>query len=226
LELDLKLTTPGEVRIENSVVGVLLSVDGHLGGTASDPALSGVIQSRPHRGEIKLAPGSFMRIESAQARLPEEAGRPATVTFHGRVGTGEGAIQILVEGPTDNPTLTLKSDPPLPQKDLLAKLAFGVGPGAVSGETGAATLAIYLYGQAMDEWPSADRKESFFAKFRPTVIPGDTSQHHVPWELPPTANMRSTSLKTEYVYNDYFSIIAETNREGDVGGDLKLRIRF
>ena len=226
LELDLKLTTPGEVRIENSVVGVLVSVDGHLGGTASDPALSGTIQSRPQRGEVKLAPGTFMRIESAEAQLPEEAGRPANVRFHGRVGTGEGAIQVLVEGPMDSPSLTLKSDPPQPQKDLLARLAFGVAPGAVSGETGAATLALYLYGQATDEWPSADRKEGFFAKFRPTVIPGDTTQHHLPWELPPTANMRSTSLRTEYVYNHYFSIIGETNREGDVGGDVKLRIRF
>lgn len=226
LHLDLKLTTPGEVRIENSVVGLLMSVDGHLGGTATDPALSGTIRTRPHRGEVKLAPGNFMRIESSEAHLPEEAGRPATVTFHGRVGTGDGAIEILVEGPTENPTLTLKSNPPQPQKDLLARLAFGMAPGAVTGETGAATLALYLYGQATDEWPSADRQEGFFSKFRPSVIPGDTSQHHVPWELPPTAQMQSTSLRTEYVYNKYISIIAETNREGDVSGDVKLRIRF
>ena len=73
---------------------------------------------------------------------------------------------------------------------------------------------------------SADREEGFFSKFRPSVIPGDTSQHHVPWELPPTAQMQSTSLRTEYVYNKYISIIAETNREGDVSGDVKLRIRF
>jgi hypothetical protein len=227
LQLDLKLTTPGEVRIENSTAGILLTVDGHLGGTASEPALSGVIRARPRRGEVKLAPGSFMRIESAQAVLPEEAGRAATVSFQGRVGTGEGAIQILVDGPMDAPNLVLKSDPPLPQKDLLARVAFGLAPGTVSGETGVATLALLLYEQAQDDWPSADRKEGFFDKIRPTVIPGETSQQRrVPWELPPTGTLRSTSLRTEYVYNHYFSIIAETNREGDVGGDLKLKIRF
>ncbi|MBV8878442.1 MAG: translocation/assembly module TamB domain-containing protein [Planctomycetaceae bacterium] len=227
LQLDLKLTTPGEVRIENNVVGILLGVEGHLGGTASEPALSGTIRSRPKRGEVKLAPGTFMRIESAQIQLPEEAGRAATVAFHGRVGTGEGAIQVIVTGPMDSPSLTLKSDPPLPQKDLLARLAFGVAPGAVSGETGLATVAVYLYEQAQDDWPSADRKEGFLDKIRPTVIPGESSQQRrVPWELPPTGTLRSTSLRTEYVYNYYFSIIAETNREGDVGGDLKLKIRF
>jgi hypothetical protein len=227
LELDLKLSTPGEVRIENSTAGILVSVDGQLTGTATDPALSGRIRSRPNRGEVKLAPGTFMRIESAEAWLPEEAGRPPTVTFHGRVGTGEGAIQINVEGPLDNPSLSLKSDPPMSQKDLLGRLAFGIAPGAVSGETGVATLAVYLYDQAKDDWPNADRREGFFDRIRPTVIPGDSSQQRrVPWELPPTGTLRSTSLRTEYVYNYYFSIIGETNREGDVGGDLKLKIRF
>jgi len=227
LDLDLKLTTPGEVRIENSVVGILLSVEGHLGGTASDPALSGIIRSREHRGEVKLAPGTFLRIDTAQVNLPEEAGRAATVAFHGHVGAGEGAIQVVVEGPMDGPSLSLKSDPPQPQKDLLARLAFGIAPGAVSGETGVATLALYIYEQAQDDWPNADRKEGFLDKIRPSVIPGDSSQtRRVPWELPPTGTLKSTSLRTEYVYNYYFSIIAETNREGDVGGDLKLKIRF
>src|SRR6185295_3302090 len=110
---------------------------------------------------------------------------------------------------------------------LLAKLAFGLEPGAVSGETGVATLALYFYGQTRDSWPSADRKEGFLDRIKPRVIPGDTSlQRRVPWELPPSGTLRTTSLRTEYVYNSFFSIVAETNREGDVGGDLKLRIRF
>ncbi len=226
LEIGLKVRTTGEVRIENSVVGILISVDGFLGGTAAEPALSGVVQSRERRGEVKIAPGNFMRIESAEVYLPEEAGRVATVRFHGRVGTGEGAIQILVNGPIDGPSLVLQSDPPLPQKELLSRLAFGVGTGKVSGETGAATLALYLVDQARDDWPDADRKESFFSRIRPQVIPGETNGRRVPWQLPPTGTLKSTSLRTEYVYNSYFSVIGETNREGDVGGDLKLRIRF
>ena len=59
------------------------------------------------------------------------------------------------------------------------------------------------------------------------MVAGETTlQRRVPWELPPAGTMRSTSLRTEYVYNSYFSIVAETNREGDIAGDLKLRIRF
>jgi hypothetical protein len=143
------------------------------------------------------------------------------------VGAGEGAIEVIVEGPLENPALILRSDPPQPQKDLLAKLAFGLGMGSFSNETAAATLAVYVYAQTQDNWPSADRKESFLDKFRPTVVPGETSQQRrVPWQLPPSGTLRSTSLRTEYVYNSFFSIVAETNREGDVAGDLRLRIRF
>jgi len=226
IELGLNVRSTGELRVENSVVGILLAVDGFLGGTAAAPALSGTIRSRPRRGEVKLAPGNFMRIESAEAILPKEAGQVATVRFHGRVGTGEGAIQILVNGPIDGPSLVLQSDPPLPQKDLLARLAFGIGPGQVSGETGAATLALLIYDQAQDNWPDADRKETFLSRIRPQVIAGESNDRRVPWELPPSGNLRSTSLRTEYVYNSFFSIIGETSREGDVGGDLKLRFRF
>ena len=227
LEIDLTFVTTGECRIENSVVGVLFHGEGQLTGTAAEPALSGVFRSRENRGEVKLAPGTFLRIESLEVVAPEEVGRNPTVRFQGRIGAGEGAIQVIVEGPLDNPSLVLKSDPPQPQKDLLARLAFGTTSGAVSREAGVAAVAIYIYEQAKEDWPSADRREGFFDRFRPTVVQGDTSQQRrVPWELPPSGTLRSTSLRTEYVYNAYFSIVAETNREGDVAGDLKLRIRF
>jgi hypothetical protein len=227
VEIDLQFVTTGEFRIENSVVGVLLRAEGQLTGTAAEPALSGVIRSMERRGEVKLARGNFLRIESLEALLPEDIGRNPTIRFQGRVGSGEGAIVVDVEGPFDNPSLVLKSEPPLPQKDLLARLAFGQGQGAVTNETGVVTLAIYLIEQTQESWPSADRKETFFNRIRPVVVPGETSQQRrVPWELPPAGTLRSTSLRTEYVYNSFFSIVAETNREGDVGGDLKLRIRF
>jgi len=227
LEIELSFSTTGECRIENSAIGVLFHAEGQFTGTAAEPALSGVARSRENRGEVKLAPGNFLRIESMEVALPEEAGRTPSVRFQGRIGAGEGAIQVFVDGPLDNPTLVLKSDPPMPQKDLLARLAFGTGSGSMSREAGVAAVAIYIYGQAKEDWPSADRKEGFFDKFRPTVVPGETTlQRRVPWELPPAGTMRSTSLRTEYVYNSFVSIVAETNREGDVAGDLKLRIRF
>jgi autotransporter translocation and assembly factor TamB len=226
LELDLHVVTTGEFRIENSVAGVLLQAEGQLTGTGAEPAVNGVIRTVQRHGEVKLAPGNFLRVDYGEAVLPEELGRVPTIRFEGHVGVGEGMIQVRVEGPLDNPALTLNSDPPQPQKDLLGKLAFGLGTGSFSSETGVATLAVYIYSQAQDDWPSADRKEGILERFRPQVVAPYDATRRKPWELPPQGTLRSTALRTEYVLNDYFSIIAETNREGDVGGDLKLRIRF
>jgi len=227
LELDLTFVTTGEFRIENGSLGVLVHAEGQLTGTAAEPALSGVARSLANRGEVKLAPGNFLHIDTFEVIFPGDLGRVPTVRFQGHTGAGEGMIQVVVDGPLESPSLVLRSDPPLPQKDLLARLAFGHVSGAVSGETGVATLALYVFDQTKDAWPSADRKEGFLDRLRPTVVPGDTSlQRRVPWELPPQGMTRSTSLRTEYVLNSVFSVVAETNREGDVGGDLKLRIRF
>jgi translocation and assembly module TamB len=227
LDIDLTFVTTGEFRIENGSIGVLAHAEGQLTGTAAEPALSGVARSIPNRGEVKLAPGNFLHIDTMEVVFPGDLGRVPTVRFQGHVGAGEGMIQVLVDGPLESPSLVLRSEPPMPQKDLLARLAFGHISGAVSGETGVATLALYMYDQTKDAWPSADRREGFFDRIRPTVVPGDTSlQRRVPWELPPQGMVRSTSLRTEYVLNSVFSVVAETNREGDVGGDLKIRIRF
>jgi hypothetical protein len=227
LELDLTVVTTGEFRIENGSIGVLLLAEGQITGTAAEPAISGTVKSLPNRGEVKLAPGHFLHVDVLELGIPSDLGRVPTVRFQGHVGAGEGQILVVVDGPLENPSLVLRSDPPLPQKDLLARLAFGHVSGAVSGEAGVAALAIYVFEQSQDAWPSADRKEGFFDRFRPSVSPGETSlQRRVPWELPPQGLVRSTSLRTEYIINSVFSVVAETNREGDVGGDLKVRIRF
>lgn len=226
VQIDLQFATTGEARVENGVVGVLLHAEGELTGTATNPVLSGRIRSEERRGEIKLARGNFMRIESLEIVVPRKVGHLPSVRFNGKVGAGEGAIEVNVDGPLEHPQLILKSDPPQPQKDLLARLAFGLGTGAVSGETGIATVAVLLYSQTQDQWPSATRREGFFDRFRPSVVPGETNQQRPPWELPPQANLQSTSLRTEYEINSVFSIVAETNREGDVAGDLRVKIRF
>src|SRR6185295_2089155 len=84
-ELELSFATTGEFRIENSAIGVLLTAEGQLTGTAFEPALSGVVRSKADRGEVKLAPGNFLRIVSLEALFPDEVGKSATIRFQGRV---------------------------------------------------------------------------------------------------------------------------------------------
>lgn len=224
LALDLRFKTGGEFRLENSVAGLLLEAEGRLGGTAAEPALSGTLRAR--RGEIKLATGVFVQVDSAEAYLPPEAGKEPRVRFEGRVGKGEGAITIVLAGALHRPSLTLRSDPPRSEEDLKAILAFGATPGSLSGQAALGTLAGRVLAQTADGWPSADRRESLFGRFNFTVLTEEAPGVRRPWELPVAGTARGTVLRTEYVYNAYFSIIGESDREGNVSGDVKLRIRF
>jgi len=217
VSLDLGFRTTGEFRIENSLVGALLGAEGRLRGTGAVPALSGWVRTKPRLGEIRVGPGAFIHIESSELLLPAEPGKEASARFEGRMGTGQDRVTILVAGPPDHASLMLVSDPPKDQRELLAILGQKVALG---------TLSTELPGIS-DEWPVADRKESFFSKLAPTVIPGETpGQKRQPWELPAVGTSKGTVVRTEYIYNRYFSIIAESDRQADVSGDVKLRIRF
>jgi hypothetical protein len=157
-------------------------------------------------------------MESSEVLLPAEPGKEASLRFEGRVGSGQEAITIIVVGPPDHPTLSLISDPPKPQRELMAFLLSKVSFG---------TLTVQLNSTYSDDWPVAERKEGFLERLNPTVIPGEApGQRRNPWELPPVGTGRGTVVRTEYLYNRYFSIIAESDRLADVTGDVKFRIRF
>jgi hypothetical protein len=216
LSLDLQFKTTGEFLIENSLIGIQLNAEGQIRGTGAVPALSGTVTSVPRRGEIRIGPGAFIRIESAQLILPGTAGKEGSIRFEGRIGSGQDQITILISGPPEHATLTLISDPPKDQRELLATLAQSAALG---------TLTSQLSGA--DDWPSATRTEGFFSRIAPTVIPGESGVHQrTPWELPAAGTTKGTLVRTEYLYNQYFSILAETNHAATLAGDLKFRIRF
>jgi autotransporter translocation and assembly factor TamB len=224
--LDLQIRTTREARVENSALGALVRADLHLGGTLAAPSLSGSIGSR--RGEIKLATGVFLRIERLEVALPKEEGRSGTIYFKGRSGKGEGVITVVIAGPLDDPALTLSSNPPRKQEELLATLAFGMGPGEVSGQNALGTLAVKAFAQATDAWPKAEPAENLWSRL--SLSTADESaldaEKRVPWQLPPTGSARGTIVRTEYLLNSFLSVVVESDREANVSGDLKVRFHF
>ncbi len=227
LALDLEVSAAGELRIENSAVAALFRGEARVTGNADRPVVSGAVRLRRGRGEVKLGPGIFIRADRAEALLPAEPGKLATVDFEGHTGVGDDEIRIRISGPLSGPSLSLSSNPARPQRELLARLAFGQGPGAVSGAGAGGTAALRIFSELQDERPVAERQEGFFQRLKPAVVAGEApGQRRVPWELPPAGTVRGTALRTEYVYNSFLSVVAETNRAGDVAGDLKLRLRF
>jgi hypothetical protein len=226
IALDLELRTTREARVENSALGALVRADLRLGGTLAAPSISGALAA--HRGEVKLATGVFLRIERLDVTLPQEEGHAGTIYFKGKSGKGAGAITVVISGPLDDPSLTLSSNPPRKQEELLATLAFGVAPGAVSGQDALGTLAVKVFEQATDAWPKAEPAESFWSRLSLSTADENAPdpEKRVPWQLPPTGSARGTIVRTEYLLNSFLSVVAESDREANVSGDLKVRFHF
>src|SRR5581483_5762102 len=226
VDLDLAILTSKPVRIENALVGTLLSADLHVGGTLAEPALSGTVESR--QGEVKLATGIVLRIDRLKVELPRRTGDFPSVYFKGHTGKGEGSITVTVAGPLEAPSLTLASDPPRKQEELIAALAFGRTTGDVGGEQALGMAAGKALAQVTDERPSADPKDGFWQRLDLGVTSEDAPDptKRLPWELPPTSSARGTILRTEYLLSPLFSVVVESDREANVSGDLKVRFHF
>ncbi|MBI2931993.1 MAG: translocation/assembly module TamB domain-containing protein [Planctomycetes bacterium] len=222
--IDLKVAGTGEVRIENSTVGTLLSVAGRLRGTGDEPAATGTITAT--QGEVRLTTAVFVQILDGRLEIYEEPGRDPFVHFEGRAGRGDDSISVTVSGALQEPGLTLASDPPRSQQDLLAMLAFGRPAGGLGQQEALGTLAAKLYQTAMDDWPRAEPREGLLSRLQVTAAAPDAQARAMPWELPPSGTTSGTAIRTEYFLSPHFSIVAQGDFQGRWIGDLKLRWRF
>lgn len=221
VRMDLKVLASGEIRIENSLIGVLLKGEGRIRGKPSEPAFSGRLQALS--GEVRLGLGMFVRIESAVLDLPEERGKDPTINFEGRVGQGESLIRAYVSGPLQSPHLKLESDRPRSQEELLASLAFGRAPGTFETEDVLAPIAGKIVDWYTDDWPKAEPEEGFFDRLRFGLSQDRPASPSVGSAA---GTPRGVTVRTEYFLTPAFSIVAETDRESNVSGDVKFRLRF
>lgn len=222
--LDLKVKSTGEVRIENSILGALLEVEGRIRGTAAAPSASGAVIAR--RGQIRLATGVFVNIAKGRIDLPGAPGQEPTVHFEGVVGRGEGQISIIVMGPLASPFLSLQSDPPRKQEELLAMIAFGAGPGEFQSDRAIGAVVRKLFEQFTDDWPSADAERASKRGLALGLVDSGPTRPNVPWELPSTGSAGGPMVRTEYILNDRVSVVAESDLEANWSGEIKLRLRF
>lgn len=225
LALDLEVTTPGEIRVENATVAALLSARLRVRGTGAEPVVTGTVQARS--GEVKLAAGVFLRLRSAELLFPAEPGALPRVRIEAEAGSGSASVLVIVDGPLEDPELFLRSEPPRSQEDLLAFLAFGHFPGEVSGGGALGTLALRLYQEQVGVRPSAEPRTGLLERLHPSiVVEGGTAERRAPWEMPAAGTGRGTIFRTEYFLSPHVSVVVETDREAHVSGDVKLRLRF
>jgi hypothetical protein len=131
-----------------------------------------------------------------------------------------------MHGPMSNPTLRLSSTPPKSDEEILSILAFGRTPGSMGGSDVLGTVTekmIAIYG---DAWPTPDYEESLFDRLGFRIYEQGAERPVPPWERPTRGTSRGTTVRSEYLLNEFLSVVAESDREANLSGDLKLRLRF
>ena len=72
----------------------------------------------------------------------------------------EYEVNVLVEGPFDEPVVTLSSTPPLPDDELLLMVLTGQPPKAAAGGKASMNVAVYLGRGLLERWFRSESTES------------------------------------------------------------------
>lgn len=120
--LDVKLDIPGQVFVQGR--GLDSEWQGHFDvtGTSSAPQVNGSLQIV--RGTMNFL-GKTLTLSRGTITLVGGHKIEPFVDFLAESTSGGVTAQVAVTGPADSPTITLTSNPPMPQDQILAQLLFG-----------------------------------------------------------------------------------------------------
>jgi len=151
--LDIKITTIEPFKIRNNLIRGTLRPELFLKGTGELPFLVGNVYIDPAR---VLLPSGRLQVQSGLLRFQEgEPDRPQLDLIAQSRLLGYD-INLVTQGPIDDPVITLSSSPTLPNDDLLLLLLTGQPPrediagGAQS--RGTTNVMVYLGRDFLNKW--------------------------------------------------------------------------
>jgi translocation and assembly module TamB len=158
---DVRLTSKNPFTIRNNLVRGAVRPELKLIGTGKFPVLAGEVYVDPTR--LSLPAGSLV-FEPGVIRF--DPNRPDRPTLD-MVGTSKMLgydITMLVEGPFDEPVVTLSSVPPLSNQELLLLLLTGQQPNsaddAQASQRQNMNVAVFLGKDLMARWFGSDSVEA------------------------------------------------------------------
>jgi translocation and assembly module TamB len=161
MTFDVAIDSEAPVVVANNVVRGGLRPHLHLGGTGELPLLTGEIYVDPTR--LRL-PAGTMTIQSGVIRyLASQANRPV-MDLQGEGAMFDYDITALIEGPLDEPQVTLSSSPPLPGDELMLMLLTGRPPADKNSPESRGVpmnLAVYIGQDLLLQWFGGESSESW-----------------------------------------------------------------
>lgn len=154
---NINIASKNPFRIQNNIVSGFVRPDLRLVGTGELPFLVGKLYVESTR---VVFPGANLVIESGLIRFDKNKPDRPILDLLGRARLHGYDITMLVEGPYDEPVVTLSSVPPLSNEDLLRLVLTGQEPRS-TGESKTSprknlNVAVYVGRDFISRWFGSD----------------------------------------------------------------------
>ncbi|MEJ2024836.1 MAG: translocation/assembly module TamB domain-containing protein, partial [Deltaproteobacteria bacterium] len=132
MTFDVSITAVNPFKIRSNLVTVLLRPDLKLGGTGEVPMLTGNVYLDSGR---LILPAGNVSLETGVVRFTTKDPARPLLDVTGKSRMYGYDVSLVVEGPYDEPTVTLSSVPPLSNEEVLLLVLTGRRPVSTGGTT-------------------------------------------------------------------------------------------
>ena len=240
-ELNIRIQGPADILIDNNIAKAPVKIDVSLTGTVAEYGLIGTIEA--DRGSIYFRGNEFRVLEGSSVEFVE-ANRIVPV-FHllAETSVRNYYIKLNLDGTIDRFDLSLFSEPPLPEEDILSLLTFGQVKREARGfESGllaseaASLLTGNIQGEMTEKFKYITGLERFEIEPHTTATGAFSPKITVGKQLLDdklsviySSSIGTTEepvIKLKYSLSRKISVSASKNEIGSVGADLKYRFEF
>ena len=246
IKLDVHVVTAPDLQMQTAIARLSGDADLRLRGTAAKPALLGRVEVL--EGEISFN-GAKYRLERGEVLFQSPVSIQPVLDLQATTRVRDYDITVSVNGDTSKPlSIKYRSDPPLPEADIIALLAVGQTreESAQLSQSGSATFSQTASNLILSEALNAtvsNRVQKLFGVSRikvdpqglntetnPTRGPQVTIEQQISNLLTLTFSQNVSQASQQIIQGEYYvrknvSIVGTRDQNGVISFDVKVRQR-
>ncbi len=239
--LNIKITGKDNISIDNNVARAAVSSDMVLRGTLYRPVLFGRLETKD--GTVYFRNNEF-KILHASADFADPNRFDPVIAIAAETTVKGYRIKMNLEGQLDHFNMSLSSDPPLKEMEVLSLLTVGQAGGGVKGfeaGIGAGEATSFVTGKMQDVIEERVRSitgldrfqiDPYVSKTTGTVEPRVTVSKRMIGDkvfvtyTSAVASKEEQIVKLEYFLSKNVSLVGIRDERGIAGGDIRFRFEF
>jgi len=240
-DLNIKITGENNIIIDNNVARAVVGADLVVRGKIYRPSLLGRLETR--EGKVFFRNNEF-NILQASADFSDPNRLNPSISIAADTIVKGYKVKMNLEGQLDRFNMSLSSDPPLKEMDILALLTVGQTGSGVKGleaGIGAGEATSFVTGKMQDIFEERLRSITGLDRFQVdphvskstgTVEPRVTVSKRLLGDrvyvtyTTAVGTLEEQIIKLEYFMNKNISLVGERDERGITGGDIRFRFEF